>query len=98
MKLTYKIIPNGYEIYNNGALWLSQGEASNGYFPYPVLNNYGKLDLEASAKAHIDAIVNEGKANDEVTKLNQKVTMLEGCIMELAQVIDDLYGGDGNEE
>lgn len=56
MNLTYQVTKDGYEIFLNGQLWIRQGDASDGFFPNPVLNNDGSINLEESAKAHIAEI------------------------------------------
>lgn len=65
MNLTYKVTEDGYEIYLNGAIWIKQGKASNGFFPNPVLNEDGTINYEESAKAHIADIEAAQKQEDD---------------------------------
>lgn len=64
MNLTYKLIENGYEIYLNGQKWIGQGGKYSAYIPYQVNNEDGTINLEESAKAHIQEIL-DGQTQQE---------------------------------
>ena len=70
MNLTYKVVENGYEIYNEGRLWITQYEP---YIPNP------SLSYEENAKAQIEELLTPPVSieDEKVTVLETKVASLE---------------------
>lgn len=70
MNLTYKVVENGYEIYKDGVLWITQ------YEPYIPNKN---LSYEENAKAQIEELTAPvvTPEDEKVTELENKVTVLE---------------------
>lgn len=79
MNLTYKVVENGYEIYNNGELWITQ------YEPY-IPNK--SLSYEENAKAQIEELtISVVEQPSEVEQLKAKVEELEIGLIELASLL-----------
>lgn len=85
MNLTYKVVENGYEIYNEGRLWITQYEP---YIPNP------SLSYEENAKAQMAELLAPAPAttpgDEKVAALEEKVTTIEE---ELASVSYTLMMG-----
>lgn len=67
MKLTYKVIENGYEIFEETNLVypiIGQGGIYGDYIPYPVIVG-GAIDLALSAQAHIEAFVEQQEEQEK---------------------------------
>lgn len=80
MNLTYKVVENGYEIYNNGQLWITQ------YEPY-IPNK--SLSYEQNAQAQITELTTPPKETTELENLTTRVDELETGIVELASMLSE---------
>lgn len=90
--LGYRVLEDGYEIYVDDNAFIVQQE--------PLIP-YRKDTYEESAIEHIKEIAGREEEVIEqptIQEAMKKIELLEGCIMDLAVLIDELYGGDGNEE
>ena len=79
MNLIYKLIENGYEIYQEGQEypWIGQGGQYGDYIPYPVRVN-GVLDYAQSAQAHIEAVIQEmQQAEEQARKAQSQLDRIE---------------------
>lgn len=72
MILDYEIKENGYEIYNEGKLWVSQYEP---YIPRP------KLSYEENAKLQIEELT---KSAEKENSLEEKIDCLEEEVANLS--------------
>ena len=84
MNLTYKVVENGYEIYNEGRLWITQYEP---YIPNP------SLSYEENAKAQMAELLAPpapSQEDEKVATLEEKVANMEE---ELASVSYTLMMG-----
>ena len=86
--ITYKILNNGYEIYLDGKLWVSQIEP---YIPYP------SLSYEEGCLKQIEEICSESSITGEhedmvnrISALQEVNAMQEDIITNNKIVIDDL--------
>jgi hypothetical protein len=75
--VSYKIKENGYEIYLNNQLWISQQEP---YIPYP------ELGYEGSCLKQIEELSNT-TTSEEQSDIEERVTSLEDMILEMSQVV-----------
>lgn len=79
MNLTYIIKEDGYEIYNNGKLWITQ------YEPYIPNKN---LSYEENAIAQIEELTTPvEKPVDRIAELEAKIAEQEQAISELKALI-----------
>ena len=78
-KISYEILENGYKIYLNGKLWIEQLDEYAK--PYDTAKTYEEnclLQLEdITATAHTDT-------------LEERVTVVESAVMDIADVLADL--------
>ena len=88
--ITYKILNNGYEIYLDGKIWISQIEP---YIPYP------SLSYEEGCLKQIEEICSESSITGEhedmlnrISALQEVNAMQEDIINENKFVIDNLSG------
>lgn len=75
MNLTYKVVENGYEIYSDGQLWITQ------YEPY-IPNK--SLSYEENAKAQIAELTTIPEKSADLEDLTSRVEELETALVELA--------------
>lgn len=78
MELTYKIKENGYEVYLNGILWITQYEP---YIPNP------SLSYEDNVKAQIIELTRTETSKTELELLQEKVELQEQSILELSMMV-----------
>ena len=80
MNLTYNILENGYQILNEGKVWIEQIE--------PFIPNKD-LSYEENAKAQIAELIaqaeNAKKEQTTLEELQQQVTDLQLAVVELAE-------------
>lgn len=80
MNLTYNILENGYQILNDGKVWIEQIE--------PFIPNKD-LSYEENAKAQIAELLqqqeNAKKEQTTLEELQQQVTDLQLAVVELAE-------------
>ena len=75
--VSYEIKENGYEIYLNNQLWISQQEP---YIPYP------ELGYEGSCLKQIEELSNT-TSSEEQSDIEERVTSLEDMILEMSQIV-----------
>ena len=93
--ITYKILNNGYEIYLDGKLWVSQIEP---YIPYPSLSyeegclkQIEEICSESSITGEHEDMLNRISALQEVNAMQEDIiTNLQETNNSLSQCIADL--------
>lgn len=79
--ISYEILENGYKIYLDNKLWIEQ------------LDEYAKpfdknKSFEENCLAQLDEITNTATAHTDT--LEERVTVVESAVMDLADVLADL--------
>ena len=81
--ISYEILDNGYKIYLNGKLWIEQLDEYAK--PYDTAKPY-----EENCLLQLEDITTTATATAHTDTLEERVTVVESAVMDIADVLADL--------